>query len=55
MQEAAIWLLKLFQIAIGAIVIKTGYDYLQTDLLTSLFVMAIGIYFILARPAWKKL
>jgi len=53
LKEATIWIIKLCQIAVGGVVIKTGYDYLHTDLLTAFFVMAIGIYFVFSNPVLK--
>jgi len=53
LKEAAVWIFKLCRMAVGGIVIKTGYDYLQTDLLTSLFVMAVGVYFVFSTLVLK--
>ena len=56
--QAVSWVFTLLRIVVGVVVIKTGYDlargagtfaYYQSDnILTGVFVMTIGIYFVLS-------
>ena len=56
--QAVAWIFTLCRIGVGALVIKTGYDlargvgsfsYYQSDnIMTGVFVMTIGAYFVLS-------
>jgi hypothetical protein len=54
-KQTLIWLVILCRIAVGLVVIRTGFDftsgsgafaYQETDVITGIFVILIGLYFI---------